>query len=121
MSEIMKNAEELCSGVLEILHSLLPSAEFSKEDLDLLIGRVEKIQNRLTRAGNKIVMRTPKGRELSQQANGGLVDLQNLLKKTEEKRLSRPVADLLQAKLKELELSLDKIETFYRSYESELT
>jgi len=121
LSEVIKNTEELCSGVLETLHSLLSSAEFPKEDIDTLTGRVEKIQDRLSKARNKVVMRTPKGKELSQQANDRLIDLQNLLKETVEKEVSQPVADVLEAKLKELEASLDKIETFYRSYESELT
>ena len=121
MSEILKNSEELCSGILETLRSLPYSVGLPKEDADVLAERVEKLQIRLAKARNKVVMKTSQGKQISQQANDRLMGLQNLLKVMMEKERSQPLADVLGAAVKELETSLDRIETYYRSYEAELT
>jgi len=121
LSEILKNAEELCSGILESINSLPSLAELSREELDDLKIRVEEARGRLAKARKKIVMRTPKGKELSRRVNDRLLELHNLLKDRVEKGGPHPLSKILEEEVEGLEEALDKIETYYRSYEAELT
>ncbi|MFQ6075550.1 MAG: hypothetical protein ACE5Z5_05390 [Candidatus Bathyarchaeia archaeon] len=78
----------------------------------------------MSKSKKKMMMRTKKGKQLTQQANTDLTDLQSTvmeLSKEADTKLIEELSNEAFERLAKVEADTDKIVTFWQSYESVLT
>jgi len=121
LSEVLKKSEDLCIEVADRMRSLPYSTKLGDGDAGELDMRLEKAKSRLSRARNKIVMRTPRGKELAEEASNQLLQIQKSTENLEQGLDPQSIQGLLESEIKIFEGVLDKIETYYKSFEAELT
>jgi hypothetical protein len=106
MSEPLAETEALCRQIL----TTLSSANIPKESSQAMRVRVEALLPKIAESRKKLMLRSPKGRELSADALKNAMKLQELIS-------SGKIGDDVSQQLGILEGSVGKMEIYWKSFE----
>ena len=119
LSIILQNTEEKCRHIQTRIESLGTSS-FSAENYETLHNKLQTIIASVSQSKKKIMVRTEKGKELSQNADNVANELENMIEKIELDDNVKP-SETIMALMTQLEKEVSKIETYWKMYEAAVT
>lgn len=108
MIQPLAETETICRGIITVL----TSTEISKDSAQAMKSRIEAILPKIVESKKKLMLRSPKGRELAADALNNATKLNELIKATQAK-----TGDTISSQLGLLESSVNKIEIYWKSFE----
>jgi len=121
LSVILQDTENLCNDTFQKFDNV------SFETLDNIIdlkGRIEGVKKSVSVSKRKFMVRTEKGKELSNQAKTTAIKLRDSLDellKNQGSEMSENHAKSVLTNLERLEKDAQKVEMYWRSYEAAIT
>jgi len=106
MAEPLAETENLCREIL----TTLSSANLPKESAQAMRSRVETLLPKIVESRKKLMLKSPKGRELSAEALKNAAKLQELVN-------SGKIGEDASSQLGLLEGSVGKMEIYWKSFE----
>jgi len=123
MSTALEDAEKTCDEVLSLLDGIstrtLPLKV--KEDMRKRVGSVRSL---LSTSKKKMMMRTKMGKQLAQQGDINLKELERVVDELSKESRAKLVEELFNKALEQLtkvEADVDKIVMYWKNYEAVLT
>jgi hypothetical protein len=108
MIEPLGETETLCRGIITVL----TSAEIPKDSAQAMKSRIEAMLPKIVESKKKLMLRSPKGRELAAGALNNATKLNELINSTQAKN-----GPAISSQLELLENSVNKIEIYWKSFE----
>ena len=123
MSSSLELAEKNCDEILKIFASI-STQNLPLNEREEMKKRVIRIQTLLAEAKKKVLMKTQKGKQLAQQSYIDIENFQRSIQKisreSDNNRVVK-VLDTVSKQLTKVEDDIDKIVTFWKSYEMVIT
>ncbi len=121
MSVLLQDTENLCNEIFQVLENVSFEA---LDNLSELKDRIKAIKKSVSVSKNKFMVRTDKGKELSNLAKTTAMELKNSLKELQKNKESEVSEELVKSvidNLNRLEKDAQKVDMYWRSYEAAIT
>ena len=121
LSVLLQDTENLCNDILQMLDNV-PLEVLS--DVNDLKGRIDGVRKSVSISMKKFMVRTDKGKELSNHAKTTAIEIKESLdelRKNTGSDLSKNMVESVIANVNKLEKDAQKVEMYWRSYEAAIT
>ena len=121
LSVLLQDTENLCNDILQILDNFSYEVLSNVNDVK---DRIDGVRKSVSISMNKFMVRTDKGKELSNHAKKTAMEIKESLdelQKNTSSELSKNLEESIIAKVNKLEKDAQKVEMYWRSYEAAIT
>jgi len=121
LSVLLQDTENLCNEIYQILENV---SFKSLDNINDLKDRIEAVKKSVSVSKNKFMVRTDKGKELSNHAKTTAMELKdslNELQKNQESEASKELVKSVISNVNRLEKDAQKVDMHWRSYEAAIT
>ncbi len=121
LSVLLQDTENLCSDILQMLDNV-PFEVLS--NVNELRDRIDGVRKSVSISMKKFMVRTDKGKELSNHAKTTAMEIKESLDELQKNTgsdLSRNLVESIIANVHKLEKDAQKVEMYWRSYEAAIT
>ncbi len=121
LSLLLQDTGNLCSDILQMLDNVPFEVLSNVNDLK---DRIDGVRKSVSISMKKFMVRTDKGKELSNHAKTTAMEIKESLDKLQKNTgsdLSRNLVESIVANVHKLEKDAQKVEMYWRSYEAAIT